>query len=116
MQAGAGRGDKGPLRGGVVVVGGSKPRPVGSKREVTVESEDEGGRSSVGKSKRKRGVEHMKEGAQISDGEVTRLSKASMGTSRPQKGAANYLDQVLAEKSRRQRKKSKKRKKHDSES
>jgi len=105
---------KGPL-GGVAVVG-SKPRPLGSTREIGQESGDEEGRSSLGKSKRKRRVEETEEGAGVSDEEVTRVSKASMGTSRPQKRAVNYLDQVLAEKSRRQRKKSKKRKKHDSES
>jgi len=110
----AGKGDKGAL-GGVAVVG-SKPRPLGSTREIGQESGDEEGRSSLGKSKRKRRVGETEEGAGISDEEVTRVSKASMGTSRPQKRAVNYLDQVLAEKSRRQRKKSKKRKKHDSES
>ncbi len=108
------RAGKGPL-GGVAVVG-SKPRPLGSTREIGQESGDEEGRSSLGKSKRKRRVEETEEGAGVSDEEVTRVSKASMGTSRPQKRAVNYLDQVLAEKSRRQRKKSKKRKKHDSES
>lgn len=117
MKGRAGEEDnKGGLLGGFAVAGG-KPRPLGSTREVDRESGDEEeGRSSLGKPKRKRRVEEAEGGATVSDEEVTRVSEASMGTSQPQKRAINYLDQVLAEKSRRQRKKSRKRKKHDSES
>ncbi len=109
-KAQAGKKDKG------VVAFGSKPKPVDSKRQISPESEGEGGRSSLGKSKRKRQMEQTEEGPEVSDGEATKATRAGLGTSPPRNRGINYLDEVLAEKSRRQHKKSKKRKKHDNES
>ena len=95
---------------------GSKPRPAGHTREVDRESEDESGRSSLGKSKRKREVEQTKEDADVSDEDISKATNTSIGASPPPKRVTNYLDQVLAEKSRRKHKKNKKRKTHDSAS
>ena len=103
--------EKGQSEG--IGVAGSKPRPAGPKREVEQESEDENGRSSLGKSKRKRQVEQTKEDADVSNGEISKATEATVGTSPQPKRAMNYLDQVLAERARRKHKKSKKRKKHD---
>ena len=110
-KAQAGKREGGSSEGTVLM--GSKPRPVDSRREVSQESEDEGGRSSLGKSKRKRQVEQVD--AEISDEEATKVTKAKMRLHLPSKRAVNYLDQVLAEKSRKKHKKTKKQKKRNSQ-
>ena len=110
-----GKMDKGKS-GGIATLG-SKSRPIGSKRDIDQESEDEGGRSSLGKSKRKQQTEQEEGTADTSGEGAHKATKASMRALSPRKGAINYLDQVLAEKSQRRHKKTKKRKrKHDSKS
>ena len=92
---------------------GSKPRPVPVKRELESEDEDEAGRSSVGKSKRKKvassfGVANGQEGEDVNapDGGATQVP-------RPPKKASNYLDEVLAERSWKKQKRKNKKKRKD---
>lgn len=85
---------------GPVMLGGPKPRPVPAKQAV-VESDDEGGRSSLGKSKRQRLDEPVK---LIQDKNSSASTCLGQGQRR-----TNYLDEVLAERSQKKRKKSKKR-------
>ncbi len=92
---------------------GCKSRlPVQSERKGE-ESEDDGGRSSLGKSKRKRMVEFDNEHDDTSlvHDQAGSAGKASAGDAhdmlRPPT-LGNYLDEVLAERSSRRRKKSKK--------
>lgn len=87
---------------------GSKPRPADVKREWDSDDEDEAGRSSLGKSKRKKVAATREaadggddEGVKALDGEETKR----LDNSRPPKKASNYLDEVLAEKSRKKQKK-----------
>lgn len=107
----AGKREGGDLEGTVPM--GSKPRPADSKREASQDSEDEGGRSSLGKSKRKRQMERID--TKVSDEEANKATKAKMGLYPPSKRAVNYLDQVLAEKSRKKHKKNKNQKKRGSQ-
>ena len=94
---------------------GSKPLPPPTKRELKSDDEEEAGRSSLGKSKRKRVVSRREAADGEDDGDV----KATFGGAaetpdnpRPPKKASNYLDEVLAERSRKkQKKKNKKRRK-----
>lgn len=97
---------------------GSKPRPrplKWGKEDEDEDEEDDGGRSSLGKIKRKRQAEEEAELA----GEGAELGVRGSGSveaaeGRPQR-RKNYLDEVLAEKSRAKRKKSKKKAKHINE-
>ena len=88
---------------------GSKPRPTAAKRAVENDEEDEGGRSSLGKSKRRRKAD--KQGSDEAwDGTGTTKSVESNLeelVSRPKK-PSNYLDEVLADRERK--KETKKRK------
>lgn len=81
---------------------GSKPRPAVPERVVREDSEDEGGRSSLGKSKRKRHAEGEEANVEARANEATRAvkSRSDEASEQPRK-ASNYLDQVLAEKSRK---------------
>ncbi len=77
---------------------GVKPRPTVAMQEADG-SEDEGGRSSLGKLKRRKLHQQI--------GEIQAETVTSIKTRSPQK-AANYLDEVLAERSRKRIKKSRK--------
>lgn len=94
---------------------GSKPRPAAVKRDWESEDDDEIGRSSLGKSKRKK-VAAMQEAADGGDVEDVRALDGggveNFDDARPPKKARNYLDEVLAEKSRKKQKK-KNKKKHE---
>lgn len=88
----------------------SKPRPISTKLEPPVyDSDDEGGRSSLFKSKRKRS-----QGNEDPTKDTTSIQKQSSPRGDPEdalavwslnKGKGNYLDEVLAEKSRKKQKK-----------
>ncbi|KAI9875421.1 MAG: hypothetical protein M1830_008482 [Pleopsidium flavum] len=92
----------------------ARPRPIPVKRQFEEDDEDdEGGRSSLGKSKR----QTVKDGSADGGGEVddetrpfgiVKSSPTRNGGGR--KSASNYLDEVLAEKSRK-KKRNKKQKK-----
>lgn len=85
---------------GLIMLGGPKPRPVPAIQGVT-ESDDEEGRSSLGKSKRQR----LDEPAKLIQRQNPRTSIVlGQGQKR-----TNYLDEILAERSQKKRKKSKKR-------
>ena len=106
---GAMTGESGP--GSVQV--GSKPRPAPVKRELEPDDEHEAGRSSLGKSKRKK-VTVRQEAADV---KVPYGGEAKTPDNpRPPKKASNYLDEVLADKSRKkQKKKNKKKRKMEAE-
>lgn len=87
-------------KAGPIISGGPKPRPVPAIQAVA-ESDDDEGRSSLGKSKRQRLDEPVKFIQQ-------KNSCASTVLGQGQK-RANYLDEILAERSQKKRKKSKKR-------
>lgn len=94
---------------------GSKPRPVNKKRAAESDSEDDGGRSSLGKSRKKGKHSHIKSAVEpIEDTTVETTKPEDDGSigSRPAKSkkASNYLDEVLADRSLQKRKKSKKKK------
>lgn len=94
---------------------GSKPRPAAVKRDWESEDEDGAGRSSLGKSKRKMkaAMQEAADGGDVED--VTAPDGGEIKTfddSRLPKRARNYLDEVLAEKSRKKQKK-KNKKKHE---
>ena len=97
---------------GIAAVIGSKPQP---RRDTARKSKDEDdeGRSSLGHSKRKQKKSET-ENAEVLDAEAPRAPEATtQAISPPRKRAMNYLDEVLAEKSRKQRKKNKKKHKLD---
>lgn len=93
-------GSRNGSRAGPVILGGPKLRPVPTILAV-VESDDEAGRSSLGKSKRQRIDEQVKF---IHDKNPSASTVLGQGQKR-----TNYLDEVLAERSQKKRKKSKKR-------
>lgn len=80
---------------GPVISSGPKPRPVPAIQAVA-ESDDEGGRSSLGKTKRQRLDEPVRI---IQDKNPSAITVLSQGQRR-----ANYLDEVLAERSQKKRK------------
>lgn len=111
-----GEGAKGNKSVSGSVLLGSKPRPVPAKRELVSEDEDEAGRSSVGKSKRKKVASRLG----VADGQDGEDVKAPDGGAaqvpddpRPPKKASNYLDEVLAERSWKKQKKKNKKKRKD---
>lgn len=87
-------------KAGPITLGGPKPRPVPAI-QVVIESDDEEGRSSLGKSKRQR-VDGPAKFIQHQN------SRASTVPGQGQK-RTNYLDEILAERSQKKGKKSKKR-------
>lgn len=97
---------------------GSKSRPAAVKREWDSDDEDEAGRSSLGKSKRKK-VAATREAAGGGDDEDVRAPDGEeirrLDASRLPKKARNYLDEVLAEKSRKKQKKKVNKKKREGE-
>lgn len=83
------------------------------KRDLESEDEDEAGRSSLGKSKRKKVVSSQEgvDGDDDGDAKIPDRGEAEIPRNpRPPKKTSNYLDEVLAEKSRKKQKKDKKRK------
>ncbi len=90
-----------------------RPRPAPVKRRLEQDDdreEDECGRSSLGKTKR-RSVEVMHEGARTDGVNATQsLGDGPISQSPGRRTASNYLDQLLAEKSQRKIKKRKKNK------
>lgn len=84
---------------GLIMLGGPKPRPVPAIQEV-IESDDEEGRSSLGKSKRQRLDEPVELIQHKNPCTSTALGQGQRRT--------NYLDEILAERSQKKRKKSKK--------
>lgn len=97
--------------GGVLPVG-SKPRPTAAKREAEdVSSDDEGGRSQLGKKRRRDAVDADKHGGIDEDhGELGKERKEDVKYS---KKATSYLDEVLSRKKKKKHQ-GKKRKKVDS--
>ena len=93
---------------------GGKPRPTPSKQQAEEDSEDDGGRSSLGKSKNatpKKPIQQSIDPAE-DDAAESKVPKVDgqAGSPRPPKRPSNYLDEVLADRSRKKHKKSKKRK------
>lgn len=100
-------GSRNGTKTGPVIIGGPKPRPVPSIQAV-VESDDEGGRSSLGKSKRQR----LDEPVQFTqDKHPSASTVIGQGQRR-----TNYLDEVLAERSQKKKEKRKKKKKRPNSS
>lgn len=94
---------------------GAKPRPASVKRPVD-ESDDEGGRSSLGRSKRQKLDKELQNGiteAAGTGGEAV-LATAATAAQAPER-RKSYLDEVLAEKKshKKSKKKKKKRKQPD---
>lgn len=100
-------GSRNGTKTGPVIIGGPKPRPVPAIQAV-VESDDEGGRSSLGKSKRPRLDEPVQFTQDKHPSDSTVLGQGQRRT--------NYLDEVLAERSQKKKKKSKKSKKRPNSS
>ena len=98
--------------GGVETVGGSKPLPANGKRIAESDSEDDGGRSSLGKARRTRKWTRI-----LSDGELVNEAASELPESKEydldeslsRKKASNYLDEVLADRTLQKRKRSKQR-------
>lgn len=93
---------------------GSKPRPLPARRTVEDGSEDEGGRSSLGESRHDGLRKHDRRKGDSVDDAVAEPAEAPASLleekSQRQKKASNYLDEVLADRSRKKRKSSKKKK------
>lgn len=111
---GKGKGGGGSGKGvGVVGMGrGNKLHPAPAKGEVDADSEDEGGRSSLGKSKNGKRKRLEGRGSDpVEDGVLEAEMSAAHGLgarSKSKKRASNYLDEVLADRSVKKRKKSRK--------
>ena len=92
---------------------GVKPRPASVKRPVD-ESDDEGGRSWLGRSKRQKLDKELQNGITeaAGTGGVAVLATAATAAQAPQRRKI-YLDEVLAEKSHKKSKKKKKRNRPD---
>ncbi|MCJ1401497.1 hypothetical protein MMC11_004711 [Xylographa trunciseda] len=88
---------------------GSKPRPVVTKQAVEEEMEEDAGRSSLGKPKRRveaSSVEGEEQEEQGDDkGSFPRPNTRIQGSISSKKRTSTYLDEVLAEKSRKRKKK-----------
>jgi hypothetical protein len=93
---------------------GSKPRPAQPKPRVEDDSEDDGGRSSLGKSKMGAFKRPHHPNARSNENDALDAEDPKVdgptGSPRPPKRASNYLDEVLADRSRKKHKKSKKKK------
>lgn len=94
---------------------GAKSRPAPATRPVD-ESDDEGGRSSLGRSKRQKLDKELQNGTLEAAGtdveSVNPNPSASSTAFQPRKRSSNYLDEVLAKKAHKKSKKKKKKKKH----
>lgn len=89
---------------------GVKPRPAPVKRPVD-ESDDEGGRSSLGRSKRQKPGKELRSGTLEAAGTKVEAGHPNASTaSQSRKKSSNYLDEVLANKSHRKSKKNRKKK------
>lgn len=94
--------------------GGSKPKPssLPTKRGADDDdSEDDMGRSSLGKSVKGTGTKSGSKTAEVATVETKQMDGGSEAEMKSLKRPSNYLDEVLAERSLKKRKKSKKRKK-----
>ncbi|KAL9129166.1 MAG: hypothetical protein Q9217_002306 [Psora testacea] len=94
---------------------GSKARPLAPRNKVEEESEEEQGRSGLGKTRAKQDHEveetrrEMEEAYGVAPAKT--IAKDNMRQQQTKVGGYNYLDELLAEKARKkQRKKSRKRK------
>jgi len=107
-----GKGGKGEKGGFGSVPVGSKPRPVDRPKVVPEQDEEEEGRSSLGRTKRRPHDEKVEAEDLGSDGgDVDRRSVTNKKEpSRPSKRTASYLDEVLAEKQRKKQRKKQKNK------
>ena len=88
---------------------GPKPRPVSMRQQVN-DSEDEGGRSSIGKSKRRKLGEDLQSNTATTDIKpevILADTSSSLSISGSPKKPSNYLDEVLVKKSQKRSKKSK---------
>lgn len=83
---------------------GSKPQPAW-QRALVDDEQDEGGRSSLGKSKRKREGDNQ----EPEQGEIDDDGGTHIRPTKP-KRTTNYLDEMLAEKQRKKEKKLKRKK------
>ncbi|MCJ1414101.1 hypothetical protein MMC32_000426 [Xylographa parallela] len=88
---------------------GSKPRPIPTTLPVDEDVEEDGGRSSLGKPKRKIGasllVIEQDEGAVDNNEPLPRSKTGGKGSASSSKRGSTYLDEVLAEKLRKKTKK-----------
>lgn len=89
--------------------GGAKSRPAPVKRPVE-ESDDEGGRSLLGRSKRQKLDEELRNG--ILEARVEDVHPDSSTASHAPKKPSNFLDEVLANKSHKKSKKNKKKRRN----
>ncbi|MCJ1272030.1 hypothetical protein MMC22_011936 [Lobaria immixta] len=103
------RASDGSNLGSGVGQGGVKSRPAPVKRPVVDESDDEGGRSSVGRSKRQKLDEALRNG--ILEARVEDIHPDEATASQAPKKPSNFLNEVLANKSHNKSKKDKKKKK-----
>ncbi|KAI4176084.1 MAG: hypothetical protein LQ348_006072 [Seirophora lacunosa] len=107
--------ERGQRGSGVVVPLGSKPLPAAAKRKAEdVNSEDEGGRSSLGKKKHREYVKLQDDRGPETQGGGGEVDHRDYRQGRPEVAersvkATNYLDEVLSRKSEKKRKSKKKR-------
>jgi len=90
---------------------GSKPKPrsISTEGAADLDSDDDGGRSSLGKSVRSTHTRPVSETAGDAKGEIKQTDgHSSEAEPPPLKRPSSYLDEVLAERSLKKRKKSKK--------
>lgn len=93
---------------------GSKPRPRSTKRDADDDSEDGGGRSSLGRSAKRSRTRPGPGAVDEAMVETEQLERdGSIATRQPLKKASNYLDEVLADRSLKKQKKRKKKKKKE---
>ena len=93
---------------------GSKPCPTPSKQYAEDDSDDDRGRSSLGKSKQRATKNRVQQSINPDENDLAKPDKTEKDgllESRPPKRSSNYLDEVLADRSRKKHKKSKKQKK-----
>ena len=104
-----GRSGSGGKSGLGVLPMGSMPRPTAAKRPVEEDEEDEGGRSSLGKSKRRREVNKQGSDEPADDTGTIKANESDQAgrVSKPRK-SSNYLDEVLADIDRKKRQKKRK--------
>ena len=100
---------------------GSKPRPVAEKREIesSESEEDEGGRTSLGKSKRNKKIiqdQGMDTVTPIDHEHAMSLFSDHEAGTKPALKASNYLDEVLAQGTRKKKRMGKKHRNKDRES
>lgn len=93
----------------------SKPRPAMARRDVDQDSEDETGRSALGKRKRSYGTvadQHIGDAKPATVQEIGTEEARTVFASSRSRRPTSYLDEVLAERARKHGNKAKKRKKH----